>query len=149
MTQHYDPQSEPPQSFGRRNPITDICLLVEDIERSVAFYMDRMGFALRRKHPHFADFVGLGVTLALWQVDHFRDIASLPAGTPAGGRALVAVQLGGYEELEACYRSLHGSGVEFTAPPRDLPWNARGAYFADPDGTFWELYAYRDGLSID
>lgn len=149
MTQPPAAPSASAQSFGRQTPITDICLLVEDIDRSVAFYMDRMGFALRRKHPHFADFVGLGVTLALWRVDHFRDIAALPPGTPAGGRALVAVQLGGYAELDDCYRSLSASGIDFTAPPCDLPWNARGIYFADPDGTFWEIYAYRDGLSVD
>ncbi len=53
--------------------ITDVCLLVKDLDRAVAFYHDRLGFQLRRLAPGFADFCTAGVTLALWQVDHMQD----------------------------------------------------------------------------
>lgn len=135
------------QPFGRARAITDICLLVEDIDRSVAFYTEKLGFVLWRRHAHFADFRGLGVTLALWRQDHFHEIAkTAPQPRIAGSRALVAVQLGGFAEVDAVYASLCRSGVVFTGPPVDLPWNARGAYFLDPDDIYWELYAYRDGV---
>ncbi len=29
--------------------------------------------------------------------------------------------------------------------PADYPWNARCAYFTDPDDTLWELYAWLEG----
>ena len=32
--------------FAQRQPITDVCILVADIERSIAFYRDRLGFRL-------------------------------------------------------------------------------------------------------
>ena len=46
--------------------ISDICLLVQDLDRAIAFYRDRVGFQLRRLAPGFADFFTAGVTLALW-----------------------------------------------------------------------------------
>lgn len=140
-----------PQTFGRMRAITDICLLVENIDRSVEFYTEKLGFVLWRRHPHFADFHGLGVTLALWRRDHFRQIANVNRLLPdlRGGGALVAVQLGSFAEVDECYASLCRSGVVFTSAPVDLPWDARGAYFTDPDGTYWELYAYREGVPTD
>ncbi len=137
--------------FGRAITISDICLLVDDIERSVAFYAGKLGFEIWRKHGHFADFRGLGITLACWRIDHFHQIAHrkpLPQGA-IRNRALVAVQFPNFAEVDACYESLCRNGIEFTGPPVDLPWNARGAYFLDPDDTVWEIYGYRDGIARD
>ena len=36
--------------------ISDLCFLVEDLDRAIAFYRDRVGFKLRRLAPGFADF---------------------------------------------------------------------------------------------
>ena len=36
--------------------ISDFCLLVQDLERAIEFYRDRVGFKLRRLAPGFADF---------------------------------------------------------------------------------------------
>jgi len=35
-------------AFGGLDRITDVCLLVADIERTVEFYVDKLGFRLRR-----------------------------------------------------------------------------------------------------
>ncbi len=43
-------------AFAQVNPITDICFLVEDIDRAVAFYVNSLGFKPRRRAPGFADF---------------------------------------------------------------------------------------------
>ncbi|TIW05258.1 MAG: VOC family protein, partial [Mesorhizobium sp.] len=40
------------------------------------------------------------------------------------------------------YAELSDKGVPFVGPPGDYVWNARCAYFHDPDGTLWELYAW-------
>ena len=52
--------------------ITDICLLVEDIQRAVDFYTKVLGFRLRRRAEGFADFHSDGVTLAAWELDHIN-----------------------------------------------------------------------------
>jgi catechol 2,3-dioxygenase-like lactoylglutathione lyase family enzyme len=56
--------------FGRRHAITDLCFLVESVERSIEFYVGRLGFSLRRRAEGFVDFAGAGLTLAVWQAAH-------------------------------------------------------------------------------
>src|ERR1700742_2335062 len=65
--------------------ISDICFLVEDLDRAIAFYRDRVGFKLRRLAPGFADFLTAGVTLALWQVEHMQSHLHLPPNLAAKG----------------------------------------------------------------
>jgi catechol 2,3-dioxygenase-like lactoylglutathione lyase family enzyme len=65
--------------------ISDVCFLVQDLERAIAFYRDRVGFKLRRLAPGFADFFTAGVTLALWQVDHMQSNLHLPPGQALRG----------------------------------------------------------------
>lgn len=48
------------------------------------------------------------------------------------------VRIKGHAELTA-------KGVPFYGPPENYVWNARCAYFTDPDDTLWELYAWLDG----
>jgi hypothetical protein len=43
------------------------------------------------------------------------------------------------------HAELSGKGVPFYGPPENYAWNARCAYFTDPDDTLWELYAWLDG----
>lgn len=124
--------------------ITDICVLVEDIERTVAFYTDVLGFRLRRRAEGFADFHGEGVTLAAWEIDHIHrhcGVSNLRA--PAGAhKACIAARLATPGDIDAMYRRLAGRGVRFVSPPADYPWNARAAYFTDPDDNVWEIYAW-------
>ena len=65
--------------------ISDVCFLVQDLERAITFYRDRVGFKLRRLAPGFADFFTAGVTLALWQVDHMQTNLRLPPGQARRG----------------------------------------------------------------
>ena len=62
--------------------ISDLCFLVQDLDRAIEFYRDRVGFKLRRLAPGFADFFTGGVTLALWQVDHMQSHLGLPRIPP-------------------------------------------------------------------
>lgn len=126
--------------------ITDICLLVEDIERTVEFYTGKLGFKLRRRAEGFADFETDGVTLAAWEIGHISEHTGVP-NLPgrAAHKACVAIELSSPKTVDALYKELTAKGVPFQAPPDDFVWNARCAYFYDPDGTVWELYAWLDG----
>jgi hypothetical protein len=134
-------------TFGTRHSITDICLLVEDIGRTVDFYVDKLGFRLRRRAEGFADFHGAGVTLAAWEIDHIsRHTGVSDTRAPRSAhKACVAVRLETPAEIDRVHGELAAKGVPFQGPPADYVWNARCAYFTDPDGTLWELYAWLDG----
>jgi len=134
-------------SLGDVMKITDICLLVEDIDRTVNFYVNILGFKLRRRAEGFADFHSEHVTLAAWQIDHIHahcGVSNIRA--PDGAhKACVAVRLETPAEIDTAYQTLTAKGVSFVSAPQDYVWNARCAYFTDPDDNVWEIYAWRAG----
>lgn len=127
--------------------ISDVCLLVEDIERTVTFYVDKLGFRLRRRAEGFADFHGEGVTLAAWEIDHIGQHAGVSKlrSQRHAHKVCVAVRLDTPDEIDRLHAELTAKGVPFYGPPENYVWNARCAYFTDPDDTLWELYAWLDG----
>src|ERR1700761_6297205 len=95
-------------------PVSDVCFLVEDLERAIVFYRDCVGFTLRRLAPGFADFFSPGVTLALWQVDHMRTHLALPpAPSRRSGGTMVAVQVKDRARVDALHQELSARGVAF------------------------------------
>lgn len=139
-------------SEGATLRITDICLLVADIERAVQFYTRVLGFRLRRRAEGFADFHSDGVTLAAWELGHMSahsGVANVKA-PPRAHKACVAVRLATPADIDAMHDRLQALGVAFAGPPADYPWNARCAYFTDPDDNVWEIYAwYPEGPKHD
>lgn len=133
--------------FAQAHPITDICFLVEDVERAAAFYIGKLGFKLRRRAPGFADFKAAGLTLALWEIDHIAAHTGVSGrhAPPGTHKACAAAELPSPATVDALHRELSALGVPFRRPPADYPWNARCAYFTDPDDNLWEIYAWLDG----
>jgi catechol 2,3-dioxygenase-like lactoylglutathione lyase family enzyme len=134
--------------FAQRHPISDVAILCKDIETSIRFYADKLGFTLKHRAESFADFTGAGLTLALWEIDHISrhtGIANIKG--PGAHKACVAVLIDSPEELDAAYKELSEKGVPFQAPPKDYAWNAYCAYFTGPDDEVWEIYAWRPGGS--
>ena len=100
---------------------------VSDLDRSVAFFRDRVGLALKFADADFgyAEFETPGAGFAL-----ARDPASAGRHTGIG----FAV-----EDLDAAHARLSEAGVEFTRPPTHEPWGGYMAIFADPDGNTFYL----------
>jgi uncharacterized protein len=134
-----------PVHLAALRPITDVCILVADIETSIAFYRDKLGFRLAHRADGFADFEAAGVTLALWSREHINRHVGI--GMPATGSAsvLIAIKLDTPDAIDSAYRELLENDVPFVRPPADYAWNARAVYFRGPDGEVWELYAWLDG----
>tara|TARA_R110002020_G_scaffold40118_5_gene118761 strand:- start:12224 stop:12667 length:444 start_codon:yes stop_codon:yes gene_type:complete len=127
--------------------ITDICILVENVERTVEFYTEKLDFELRRRAEGFADFHAHGVTLAAWEIDHInRHTGVSNTRSPKHAhKACVAVELESPASVDELYKELSERGVNFCGAPASYEWNAHCAYFTDPDGTLWELYAWNTG----
>ena len=145
--------------LGHLKAITDVCIIVDDIEKTVAFYTEKLDFQLRRRAEGFADFkgpdngpgegpnTGPSITLAAWERDHISlhtGVSKLRAPTGAH-KACIAVELETTDLVDGLYDELTKRGVVFQRPPENYIWNARCAYFTDPDGTLWELYAWLSG----
>ncbi len=134
-------------AFAQTHAISDICVLVADVERSIRFYVGKLGFRLLHRASGFADFAGAGITLAVWEADHVRQHTGLPTASPSPGvhQVMIAVHLPAPADVDAAHAELTAKGVAFETAPADYPWNARCCYFAGPDGELWELYAWHDG----
>lgn len=133
-------------AFAQQHAISDVCILVEDLERSIRFYVDRLGFRLLHHADGFADFTGAGLTLALWEIDHISQNTGISATRgPGAHKACIAVKLPTPGDVDIVFAELSDKGVVFHSPPADFAWNARCCYFVGPDDELWELYAWRTG----
>lgn len=93
---------------------------VADMDAAVTFHREGLGMALRFASPHWSEFDGGGVTLALHPASPDK---------PAGG-----AQIGYHsDDLEAFYAARDKLGVTFTDPPRDQH-GAKIARFLDSEG---------------
>lgn len=135
--------------LGLDRPITEICLLVEDVDRSIAFY-EKIGFRLSRRGDHFrfASFDAAGIKLAVWERKYVAEHVGLAAADPKspGHKALIAFQVKNADDVDSAYEELIAADVAIIEPPRIFgAWNSYCFYFSDPDGNAWEVYSWGDG----
>ena len=105
-------------SLAGLKKITDICLLVENIERTVAFYTEKLDLTLRRRAEGFADFEMDGVTLAAWEIGHISKHTGVPNHPGREGhKACIALELESPATLDRMYDELTAKGIVFHAPP--------------------------------
>lgn len=110
--------------------VSHVMLGVSDIERSVSFYRDQLGFALQNRFESFAFFDGGTMTLAL-----SGDIWN-HAGKSAGAMQLVL----GVDNVKASYAALKEKGVEFINEPLNVNGREWAANFRDPDGHLLSIF---------
>jgi catechol 2,3-dioxygenase-like lactoylglutathione lyase family enzyme len=104
-----------------------------DVDRSVAFYVDRVGFALDHD-------VQPGNGMRIVQLTPPGSACSVvvgvgmgdPDAAPVHGLHLVV------DDLDAVRGTLVGKGVE-VSEVSDMGGGVRYAYFSDPDGNSWAL----------
>ena len=106
-----------------------VILFVSDMERSVAFYRDVLGWPLKCQSPERTEFATEGTTLAL-------QYASKPSGAAAvQGDLAGRCQLGLWvEDVEAFHQEMVANGVLCIQPPTEGAFGAKLAVYADPDG---------------
>jgi catechol 2,3-dioxygenase-like lactoylglutathione lyase family enzyme len=118
-----------PSEF-KLSAIHTVMLGVRDLERSVAFYRDRLGLPVKFQSAEFAFFEAGGVTLALSR-PLARVVAGADSDSSLSGAAEVVFAVPGVREAHAALRA---KGVEFTHEPRNVAGTAWAANFDDPDG---------------
>ena len=117
-----------------------IVLMVSDLGRSIEFYRDKLGMAVRYKNKGFVALDAGTVPLQLESLDEAAKTfgtEALLAEQQAGHRLALTVRV---EDVDATYRELKDKGIRFIKPPTDMPWGHRNADFVDPDGNIWILY---------
>ncbi|HJQ43491.1 MAG TPA: VOC family protein [Jatrophihabitantaceae bacterium] len=103
---------------------------VSDVDKSIAFYRDQVGFHLDHDHRVSDDlrFVqltppGSGCSIAL-------GVATTEPGSLQGTQMVVT-------DIEQAHAELRSRGVE-VGEVQDFPWG-RFVFFTDPDGNGWSV----------
>lgn len=129
-----------------------VTLGVSDINRSLRFYRDGMGFltTVTESDPPIVFFQSQGVTLALYSRDGLAediDEENPPAGEGFSGITLATV-VHRKEEVDEVLAQAERAGGTVVKSARDAFWGGYHGYFADPDGYYWEV-AYSEGWQFN
>jgi catechol 2,3-dioxygenase-like lactoylglutathione lyase family enzyme len=115
---------------------------VADFDRSLAFYRDRLGFAVEATYddPPYATLVRAGARLSLAEAGHpAEDRPGVAIVAPPDRSALAAILVLEVGDCLAAHRELSAVGVAFLADPYSPPWGGHRCFALDPDGNLIEI----------
>jgi catechol 2,3-dioxygenase-like lactoylglutathione lyase family enzyme len=117
-------------------------LAVADVPRSVAFYRDRLGFAVEAEYddPPYATLAIGGARLSLAEQGHpAEDRHGVTMTAPEDRSRLPAILVLEVDDCIAEYERLRAVGVAFLAEPYSPPWGGHRCFAVDPDGHLVEI----------
>lgn len=116
-----------------------VVLFVEDLERTLAFYVDKVGLPVRFRAEGYVELAVEGSRFALLARSRVSELTGdAHTARPAAGAHEGSVTLL-VEDVDRVHRELTGRGVTFLGGPENRPWGQRAAYFQDPEGHLIEI----------
>ncbi|HEX4142019.1 MAG TPA: VOC family protein [Pirellulales bacterium] len=122
--------------------ISLITLGVADLERSLRFYRDGLGFSTtRRADSGIIFFQTTGTCLALYPYDRLaKDVSDqflVPKSKFTG--ITLAHNVRTKEEVAQVLEQAERAGGKIEKPAQTADWGGTSGYFSDPDGYLWEV----------
>ena len=117
-------------------------LAVTDVDRSVAFYRDRIGFEVEALYddPPYATLTLAGARLSLAEQGHAaEDRPSVELVAPADLSKANVVIVVEVDDARAEHERLGKVGTQFLAEPYEPPWGGCRFFCVDPDGYLVEI----------
>ncbi|NYT81068.1 VOC family protein [Alcaligenaceae bacterium] len=125
--------------------INFITLGVDDLDRSLRFYRDGLGFETEgivgTEFDHGAVvFFDLqpGLRLALWPRASIAHEIGRPVGRPSATEMMLAHNVTSKAEVDDVMRQAEAAGAVILKPANDTFWGGYAGYFLDPDNHVWE-----------
>ena len=129
-----------------------ITLAVDDLDRSLAFYRDGLGWPTdgivgQEFHDEVTGADGTiaiftldgGLLLTLYKRTNLAKDASLPAGPPSSTEFSLGIPAKSRQEVDQLLAQAHAAGATLTAPAHMRPFGVYSGYFTDPDGHLFEI----------
>jgi catechol 2,3-dioxygenase-like lactoylglutathione lyase family enzyme len=135
------------------NRINVIALGVRNMETSIRFYRDGLGFQTNEKgnNPKVVFFNTAGTKFELYPLDLLaKDISETEPPEISEGFGGITLAYNVKSEQEVCdtIELAQKAGARIVKEPQKVFWGGYHAYFADPDGYYWEV-AYNPYWSFD
>lgn len=119
-----------PQSFRART--LDAALTVKDLEKSLAWYQDVVGFFVDRRHEREGKLIAVSL-----KAGNARILINQDDGAKGWDRAKgegLSLQFTTEQNLDALAHRIKEQGWTLDMEPTDTPWGARVFRLRDPDG---------------
>ncbi|HET6878454.1 MAG TPA: VOC family protein [Jatrophihabitans sp.] len=135
-----------------RAKILFITLAVADLERSVAFFRDGLGWPTegivgREFHDDVTGADGTiaffslegGLLLGLYERSNLAKDAAVPVGPASSTEFSLGLPATSQAEVDDLLRQAEAAGATLPAPPHMRPFGVYSGYFTDPDGHLFEI----------
>lgn len=136
--------------------ISVITIGVDDLERSLRFYRDGLGFATQGivgaefEHGAVAFFeLQGGLKLAIWPRAHIARDAGIGAGPPCPTEFTLGHNVSTQEEVDAVMEQARVAGATIVKAAEPTFWGGYAGYFEDPDHHLWEVVWNPDWAAPD
>ena len=126
--------------------LTVLTLGVDDLERSVRFYRDGLGWKtagiVGAEFEHgavaFFDLSG-GLHLALWPRASIAHDTGLPRMAASATELTLGHNVASRDEADRAIADAERAGAVIVKPAGETFWGGYAGYFQDPDGHLWEV----------
>jgi uncharacterized protein len=136
--------------------ITVITLGVDNLERSLTFYRDGLGFTTQgiigEQFEYGAVvFIELqsGLKLALWPRESMAHDSGVALQLPSATEFTIGHNVKSKEEVDEVMVHAKKAGAKIVKPAVDTAWGGYSGYFQDPDGHLWEIVWNPDMELVD
>lgn len=126
--------------------ITVITLGVDDLERSLKFYRDGLGFPTQGivgqefEYGAVAFFdLQAGLKLAIWPRQSIAHEARVSQAAVNPTEFTLGPNVGSKEEADKVMAQAKEAGATIPDPAHDTFWGGYSGHFQDPDGHLWEV----------
>jgi hypothetical protein len=116
-----------------------ITLGVSELERSIKFYRDGLGFPQMESPPSVAFFTLNGSWLGLYEYQALAEDANVDHCGDGFRRFALVHNVRSETEVDEVLKLAVAHGAELVKPGQKVFWGGYSGYFRDPDGFLWEV----------
>ncbi len=123
-----------------RQKLNIVTLGVEDLERSLKFYRDGLGWKPSSiSNENIAFFPMGGVVLALYPREKLAEDVKTNSGGNGFSGITLAYNAKGEAEVDEVLKKVEALGAKIVKKAEKVFWGGYSRYFADFDGHLWEV----------